>query len=49
MFAELKARGAKVIEEPSDRPWDARQFVVEDPNGYRVKIAEPLDAAADEL
>jgi uncharacterized glyoxalase superfamily protein PhnB len=43
VFAELKARGAKVIEEPSNRPWDARQFVVEDLNGYRLKMAEPLD------
>lgn len=43
VFAKLKSRGANVIEEPSDRPWDARQFVIEDPNGYRLKIAEPLD------
>jgi uncharacterized glyoxalase superfamily protein PhnB len=42
-FSEHKQRGAKIVEEISDRPWDARQYVVEDPNGYHLKIAEPLD------
>jgi catechol 2,3-dioxygenase-like lactoylglutathione lyase family enzyme len=43
IFAEHRQRGAKIIEEVSDRAWDARQYVLEDPNGYRLKIAEPLD------
>ena len=43
MFKEHCERGAKIVEPVSDRPWDARQYVVEDPNGYRLKIAEPLD------
>jgi len=43
LFAEHRERGAKIIEDVSDRPWDARQYVVEDPNGYRLKIAEPID------
>jgi catechol 2,3-dioxygenase-like lactoylglutathione lyase family enzyme len=43
MFAEHCRSGAKIVEEVSDRAWDARQYVVEDPNGYRLKIAEPID------
>jgi catechol 2,3-dioxygenase-like lactoylglutathione lyase family enzyme len=43
MFQEHRRRGANIIEEVSDRPWDARQYVIEDPNGYRLKIAEPID------
>jgi uncharacterized glyoxalase superfamily protein PhnB len=43
VFEDHKKRGAKIFEYISDRPWDARQYVVEDPNGYRLKIAEPLD------
>jgi uncharacterized glyoxalase superfamily protein PhnB len=43
VFEEHKRRGAKIIEEIADRPWDARQYVIEDPNGYRLKIAEPID------
>jgi catechol 2,3-dioxygenase-like lactoylglutathione lyase family enzyme len=42
-FAEHRDRGAKIIEEIADRPWDARQYVIEDPNGYRLKIAQPID------
>ena len=43
VFAEHKRRGAKIVEDISDRPWDARQYVVEDPNGYYLKVAEPTD------
>lgn len=43
VFAEHKRNGAKIIEEVANRPWDARQYVLEDPNGYRLKIAEPID------
>ena len=43
VFTEHKLRGAKIVEEITDRAWDARQYVVEDRNGYRLKIAEPLD------
>lgn len=46
VFADHRMRGAKIIEEVSDRPWDARQYVVEDPNGYRLKIAEPIEERA---
>lgn len=42
-FEEHRARGAKIIETIGDRAWDARQYVIEDPNGYRLKIAEPTD------
>ena len=43
IFAEHKRRGARIVEEIADRPWDARQYVIEDPNGYRLKIAEPIE------
>ena len=46
VFEEHRKSGAKIIEDVSDRPWDARQYVVEDPNGYRLKIAEPIDEKA---
>jgi uncharacterized glyoxalase superfamily protein PhnB len=42
-FAQHQDNGAKIVEEISDRPWDARQYVVEDPNGYFIKIAQPID------
>jgi catechol 2,3-dioxygenase-like lactoylglutathione lyase family enzyme len=44
VFDEHKRRGARIVEEIADRPWDVRQYVIEDPNGYHLKIAEPTDA-----
>ena len=46
-FAEHQGSGAKIVEEISDRPWDARQYVVEDPNGYFIKVAQPVDEMRD--
>jgi catechol 2,3-dioxygenase-like lactoylglutathione lyase family enzyme len=44
VFEEHTRRGARIVEGIADRPWDARQYVIEDPNGYRLKVAEPVDA-----
>jgi uncharacterized glyoxalase superfamily protein PhnB len=43
VYEAHKTRGAKVVEEISNRPWNARQYVIEDPNGYYIKVAEPTD------
>ena len=42
VFEQHKLGGAKIVEDISDRAWDARQYVIEDPNGYHIKIAEPI-------
>ena len=46
VYEEHRRRGARIVEEISDRPWDARQYVIEDPSGNRLKVAEPLDEVA---
>jgi hypothetical protein len=33
---------SKIVEDISARAWDARQYVIEYPNGYHIKIAEPI-------
>jgi predicted enzyme related to lactoylglutathione lyase len=43
VFQEHKRDGAKIVETIADRPRDARQYVIEDPNGYHLKVAEPLE------
>ena len=43
VYAEHCSRGAKIVSEIGDRDWDARQYVIEEPNGYHLKFAEPLD------
>ena len=40
-FERHTARGAEIIEPVSDRPWGARQYVVQDINGYHLKFAQP--------
>lgn len=41
LYEKHRANGAKVIEEIEDRPWNCREYVVEDPNGYHLRIAGP--------
>ena len=41
-FEQHKLHRANIVEDISDRAWDARQYVIEDPNGYHIKIAEPI-------
>jgi len=42
-YEHHQRNGARIVEEISDRAWDARQYVIEDPNGYFIKIAQPID------
>jgi hypothetical protein len=32
VLEEQRLRGVRIVEEISDRVWDARQYVIEDPN-----------------
>jgi catechol 2,3-dioxygenase-like lactoylglutathione lyase family enzyme len=42
VYDQHRRNGAEIIEELSERPWKAKQYVVLEPNGYRIKIAEDL-------
>jgi predicted enzyme related to lactoylglutathione lyase len=39
----VKAAGGCVIDGPVDRPWNARELVVEDPNGYRLSFSQQIE------
>jgi uncharacterized glyoxalase superfamily protein PhnB len=41
-FRRAREAGAKVIEEPEDRPWGLRQYRVEDPGGHRWEFSQHL-------
>ena len=41
IYARHKVNNAVIEEELSERPWGVRQYVIREPNGYRLKIAEP--------
>jgi catechol 2,3-dioxygenase-like lactoylglutathione lyase family enzyme len=42
VYARHRDNGAEVIEELTEKPWRAKQYVVLEPNGYRIKIAQDL-------
>lgn len=41
VFAEFEARGVRVDEPPTDRPWGVRNFYVTDPDGHVVEFEQP--------
>ncbi len=41
---KVRAGGGKILEGPVDRPWNARELVMEDPNGYRLSFSRKASA-----
>lgn len=41
LYEKHRERGAKIVEPIENRPWDAREYVIEDLNGYRLRFAGP--------
>jgi len=41
-YAKHVERGAKIISEIEDKPWGIREYTVEDPSGYHLRISGPL-------
>ena len=41
LFKQVKVAGAEVIEEPGDRPWGHRDFMVADPDGNLIWVTVP--------
>src|SRR4028118_583756 len=42
LFAEMKSRGAHIHQEIGDRPYEMRDFSVQDSNGYILTFGHPL-------
>ncbi len=43
----VRRHGNVQISGPHNRPWNAREVIVIDPNGYRLNFTEPLHAPID--
>lgn len=41
LAARARAAGANVLEGPIDRPWNARDVTIADPDGYRLNFTGP--------
>ena len=44
LYAELKEKSAKIVEEPKRQPWNCYEFSVEDAFGFRLVFSESMSA-----
>ena len=42
IYEQHRSLHADITEELTERPWGVRQYVIREPNGYHLKIAESL-------
>ena len=45
MAANLEAGGVELAERPMTRPWNVREIVVRDPDGFSLVFFEPVDTS----
>ena len=46
-YHHLKAKGASLLSEIEDKPWEMREFGVRTPDGHRIKIGHSLTDGKD--
>jgi predicted lactoylglutathione lyase len=42
LVERVKKAGGKIVDGPVDRPWNARELVVEELNGYRLSFSQQI-------
>ena len=42
-YAQHRASNAQITEALTERPWGVRQYVIREPNGYLLKVAESVE------
>lgn len=47
VYHRHRANNAEFVEEMTPRPWGVKQYVVREPNGYHLKVAECIDPEDD--
>ncbi len=45
-YARLQRSKATLLSEPTDQPWNMREFGFETPDGHRIMLGQSLDAPA---
>jgi catechol 2,3-dioxygenase-like lactoylglutathione lyase family enzyme len=43
IYAQHQSTNAHITEELTERPWGVRQYVIREPNGYLLKVAESVN------
>jgi predicted enzyme related to lactoylglutathione lyase len=47
LYADYKERGTKVLQPPTNMPWETREMNVEDPDGHRIRFGSDSTGPAD--
>ncbi len=47
MCKAFRTKGATIVEEPTTQPWGMREFLIEDPDGHRMRIGHVDESEAD--
>ncbi|HEX6803883.1 MAG TPA: bleomycin resistance family protein [Terriglobales bacterium] len=47
LYADYRQRGAKVVQPPTNMPWETREMNVEDPDGHRLRFGGDATGPAD--
>lgn len=42
-YEDIKARGAKILSVPDDKPWFVREMLVQDPDGHIIRFGHGID------
>jgi catechol 2,3-dioxygenase-like lactoylglutathione lyase family enzyme len=45
-YQEMKTRKANITDDIENKPWDLRQFTIEDPNGHRFTFHHDLEPSS---
>jgi lactoylglutathione lyase len=45
-FVRARSAGARIVDEPGERPWGQREFVVADPDGYWWTVYQAIGGAS---
>jgi uncharacterized glyoxalase superfamily protein PhnB len=41
-FEQVRAKGADLLNEPSDKPWGMREFGIKTPDGHRIMLGQSI-------
>jgi catechol 2,3-dioxygenase-like lactoylglutathione lyase family enzyme len=42
-YESIKNKGAKIISEPGDKPWNMQEMLVEDPDGHIIRVGNRIE------
>ena len=47
VYEEYKSKGINIVSDLEEKPWKMKEFTIQDPNGYHIRIGEGIDEEND--